>query len=121
MIRTVGEFRGRRREVQRIMALIGAQTPQSVSLVGERRAGKSTLLWHISQPDIYEQYLEGPERYVFMMMDFQGHQYLDQRGFCQRFACTYTFSRPSRSKAMIPSIPPSAVPPVCWKSDLVTP
>ena len=86
MIRTVGEFRGRRREVQRIMALIGAQTPQSVSLVGERRAGKSTLLWHISQPEVYEEYLEGPERYVFMMMDFQGHQHLDQRGFCHVFA-----------------------------------
>ena len=84
-IRTTGEFFGRRREVQHVMARIGAQTPQSVSLVGERRAGKSSLLWYLSQPEIYASHLEEPERYVFSTMDFQGQQHLDQEGFCRVF------------------------------------
>ncbi|MFH1841630.1 MAG: hypothetical protein ABIF77_00345 [bacterium] len=36
MIRTVDGFYGRQRELRRVMACIGAQSPQSVSLVGER-------------------------------------------------------------------------------------
>ena len=85
MIRSVGEFYGRRRELQHVMARIGAQTPQSISLVGERRMGKSSLLWHLSQPEIYSSHLEAPERYVFLTMDCQGQQHLDQEGFCRSF------------------------------------
>ena len=85
MIRAVGEFYGRRRELQRIMSRIGASTPQSVSLVGERRMGKSSLLWHLSQPEIYTNYLEDPDQYIFLSLDFQGQQHLDQAGFCRAF------------------------------------
>ena len=85
MIRSVGEFFGRRREIERVMARIGAATPQSVSLLGERRAGKSSLLWHISQPEVYTSYLDDAERYVFIFLDFQGMHHLDQEGFCRAF------------------------------------
>ncbi len=85
MIRTVEEFYGRQRELQHVMARIGAQTPQSISLVGERRMGKSSLLWHLSQREIYASHLETPERYVFMLMDCQGQQHLNQEGFCRAF------------------------------------
>lgn len=85
MIRSVGEFYGRRRELQRIMSRIGARTPQSISLVGERRMGESSLLWHLSQPEIYNTCFDEPERYVFVFLDFQGQQHLDQQGFCRVF------------------------------------
>ena len=86
MIRSVAEFYGRKRELRRIMSRIGAPTPQSVSLVGERRMGKSSLLWHLSQPDVYTASLEDPETYLFLFMDFQGQQHLDQAGFCRVFS-----------------------------------
>ena len=85
MIRSVDQFFGRQREVERIMARIGASTPQSVSIVGERRAGKSSLLWHLSQAEIYSRYLDTPDRYLFLFLDFQGQQRLDEEGFCRAF------------------------------------
>lgn len=85
MIRSVDEFYGRRESLERTAARIGAPTPQSISLVGERRAGKSSLLWHLAQPEIHSRFLDEPKRYVFLMMDFQGQQHLDQAGFCRAF------------------------------------
>ncbi|MFH1571972.1 MAG: ATP-binding protein [Gemmatimonadota bacterium] len=85
MIRSVEEFHGRRREVARLLSRMGARTPQSVSLVGERRMGKSSLLWHVAQPQVCAGHLAEPERYIFLYLDFQGHQYLDQGGFCRVF------------------------------------
>ena len=85
MIRSIDEFYGRELEIERVMDRIGAATPQSVSLVGERRAGKSSLLWYISQPQIYSSRLKGAERYVFIFIDFQGLRQLDQEGFCRIF------------------------------------
>ncbi len=50
-IRDIHRFFGRRRgEVARIFSRIGAARPQSVSVVGERRIGKSSLLNHIASP-----------------------------------------------------------------------
>lgn len=46
MIRAVDQFFGRRREVERVMARVGALTPQSVSVVGERREDIPLLLRH---------------------------------------------------------------------------
>jgi len=85
MIRSVGDFHGRVQVIQRLMARIGSPTPQSVSIVGERRVGKSSLLWHIAQPEIHARYLDHHERYIFLLLDFQRQQYLDQSGFCRVF------------------------------------
>jgi len=82
MIRSVQGFFGRQREIDRIMARIGADTPQSVAVVGERRVGKSSLLWHVSQEEIYRRHLGDASRYLFVHLDFQGQQHLDMAGFC---------------------------------------
>ena len=68
------------------MARIGAPVPQSVSIVGERRVGKSSLLWHLAQEEVQARFLEEPERYVSMLLDFQGQQHLDREGFCRVFS-----------------------------------
>lgn len=85
MIRALDQFYGRRRELQRAMARLGAQPPQSISLVGERRVGKSSMLWHLSQPEVCAAYLEAPQNCLFLSMDCQGQQHLDQGGFLRTF------------------------------------
>lgn len=85
MIRSVDQFYGRQRELERLMARIGAPTPQSVSIVGERRVGKSSLLWHLAQEEIYRRYLDTPNQYLFLLLDLQGQQHLDEQGFCRIF------------------------------------
>jgi hypothetical protein len=86
MIRSVGEFYGRQRETRRVLSRIGAPTPQSVSIVGERRMGKSSLLWHLAQPEVHGTAFDEPERCLFIVLDFQGHQHLDQSGCCSLLA-----------------------------------
>ena len=56
MIREVSDFYGRRREVAKIFARIGAARPQSVAIVGERRIGKSSLLNYLCHPEIRRQH-----------------------------------------------------------------
>ena len=98
MIRSIGEFVGRQREIERVMARIGAATPQSVSIVGQRRAGKSSILWHIAQEEIHGRYLDHPKRYVFLLIDFQGQRHLDIEGFSRVFSRELTTAVGKRAK-----------------------
>jgi predicted Ser/Thr protein kinase len=70
-IRNPAHFFGRRREVTRIFSRLGAARPQSVSIVGERRIGKSSLLNYIANRDIQAKHLEDRDPFVFVKMDFQ--------------------------------------------------
>ncbi len=85
MIRSVDGFCGRRRELGRAMARLGDDTPQSVSVVGERRVGKSSFLWHLSRDEVRSRYLDEPASYLFVYIDFQGHRQLDLAGFSRLF------------------------------------
>jgi serine/threonine protein kinase len=72
MIRDPEDFYGRKSEVQRIYARIAAASrPQSISVVGERRIGKSSLLHYLYHPHNRRKYLANPETYVFAFIDFQ--------------------------------------------------
>ena len=71
MIREVSDFYGRRREVAKIFARIGASRPQSVAIVGERRIGKSSLLNHLCHPEIRRSHLENPDAYTLVLTDLQ--------------------------------------------------
>jgi hypothetical protein len=66
------QFVGRKREVQEIFSTLEtAHTGQlqSVSVVGPRRIGRSSLLYHLNQ--VYDKYLKEPNRYVFVYIDLQ--------------------------------------------------
>ena len=80
MLRSVDEFVGRREDIDWALTRVGAATPQSVSLIGERRMGKSSLLWHLSQQEIHGQYVT-PSEYLFVYFDCQGHQ-SGEEDFC---------------------------------------
>jgi len=65
------QFFGRAREVSKIFSRIGASRPQSISVVGERRIGKSSLLHYINNPQIRAEHLDQPETYAFAFIDLQ--------------------------------------------------
>jgi len=71
MIQDPGHFYGRRRELSRIFSRIGVERPQSVSVVGERRIGKSSLLFQISVPEVQKEYLSGTSSPIVIFLDFQ--------------------------------------------------
>ena len=75
MIQNPSHFYGRRRELSRIFSRIGVERPQSVSLVGERRIGKSSLLFQVSVPEVQDKYLSDASSdassLIVIFLDFQ--------------------------------------------------
>ena len=70
-IKNIDEFFGRKNEVTKIYSRIGASRPQSISVVGERRIGKSSLLNYIYHPKNRSEFLAKPDEHVFVFIDFQ--------------------------------------------------
>lgn len=70
-IKDPAQFYGRAREVSKIFSRIGASRPQSISVVGERRIGKSSLLNFINHSEVRQRFLDRPESYVFAFIDLQ--------------------------------------------------
>ena len=71
MIQDQRSFFGRRRELSRIFSRIGVERPQSVSVVGERRIGKSSLLYQISLPELQGKFLLNRNSVIVVFVDFQ--------------------------------------------------
>ena len=60
------KFIGRRGLVSKIYARIGAGRPQSVSIVGDIKIGKSSLLSFLAHEKIKNEMLNNPEDYIFL-------------------------------------------------------
>ena len=71
MIEHPSRFYGRRRELARILSRLGSSRPQSVSIVGERRIGKSSLLNALTWRATQEKFLLDPGALTFVYIDFQ--------------------------------------------------
>jgi len=63
-------FVNRKQEVMEIYEAI--ITAASVSVVGERRVGKSSLLRYLADPDVIQQHGLDPGKYIFADIEFQG-------------------------------------------------
>lgn len=63
------DFYGREAELREVFSFIGGTQPQCVSIVGERRIGKSSLLAMVSHPDVARRHLPSPKDYVFVYVD----------------------------------------------------
>lgn len=61
-------FYSRRSEITRIYSRIAADRPQSVSIVGEPRAGKTSLLNWLCDPASQADYLKDPAHYVYLLL-----------------------------------------------------
>lgn len=70
MIKDSASFFGRKRELASIYARLQGSELQCCSIVGSRRIGKSSLLFHLSRPEVYRHYLgDRAERYMFVLLD----------------------------------------------------
>ncbi len=69
-------FVGRKDQLKRIFGTldtIHTGQLQSISIVGPRRIGRSSLLYHLKQ--VFPKYLSYPERYIFTYIDLESGQY----------------------------------------------
>jgi serine/threonine protein kinase len=71
MIKRTADFFGRRQEIKRIAARLNATPPGSVSIVGERKIGKSSLLNYIYNQRVRSQQLEDPNSMIMVYVDLQ--------------------------------------------------
>ncbi|MCX7855985.1 MAG: ATP-binding protein, partial [Anaerolineae bacterium] len=69
MIKDPRLFVGRKEEIRMILSRMEGAQPISVNIVGERRIGKSSLLYHIFQT--YDQRVSQPNRYVVVYLSLQ--------------------------------------------------
>jgi serine/threonine-protein kinase len=81
MIQNPDQFYGRSRELNRILSRIGADRPQSVSVVGDRRIGKSSLLNALKWKETQERYLGEELQSILVFMDFQRFHKMDLEDF----------------------------------------
>lgn len=68
-IRRAEEFYGRQTEIGEVLGLL--RNGQSVSLIGPRRIGKSSLLLHLARPQIREAHQLDATRILFVLLDCQ--------------------------------------------------
>jgi len=71
MIQEPEQFFGRSKDVGRVLARVSSPRPQSVSLVGERRIGKSSLLYHLTSADVRRRYVGQDDQLAVVFFDLQ--------------------------------------------------
>jgi uncharacterized protein len=77
-------FVGRQEELSAITSWVIGERPVSVNVVGRRRIGKSSLLYHFFQT--YEQRVPDPKRYVVTYLSLQDARCQEEDGFYQAVA-----------------------------------
>jgi serine/threonine protein kinase len=84
MIKRREDFFGRRTEVQRIFARLNATPPGSISIVGDRKIGKSSLLNHIYSQQQRHRHLEQPDRMLMVFLDLQVEKNMSMPSFVDK-------------------------------------
>ncbi len=78
-------FYGRTDELRRLFSYLNKPSPQNVSIVGQRRIGKSWLLQVVAlDEEMHAEYLDEPEKYTFIYWDLQTEPYLSPEYFFER-------------------------------------
>jgi serine/threonine-protein kinase len=82
-VRDPARFYGRRREIRRVLEGLVADPPQSFSVVGDRRIGKSSLLHQVRHPDVLAAHAPEAARAALRIRyhDFQAGVPGDEDGF----------------------------------------
>jgi len=81
MIKHRADFFGRSQELKRIYARLNATPPGSISIVGDRKIGKSSLLNHVYSRQIRQSYLEDPDATVMVFLDLQEEKGMSMQSF----------------------------------------
>ncbi|MBE7473873.1 MAG: hypothetical protein DPW09_39365 [Anaerolineae bacterium] len=77
-VRDPAYFFGRRQETGQILSLLG--NGQSIALIGQRRMGKTSLLFHLSAPAVFAQHGLSSTQHLFIYIDCGGLAGLDPPG-----------------------------------------
>ena len=88
MIKNPEDFIGRQQESKRVFARLNATPPGSISVVGERKIGKSSLLHHLTRQAQRQKHLEQPERMVMVFLDFQQEKAMSMESFVRLLMAT---------------------------------
>ena len=67
-IRRQHDFHNREAEISQILGLL--RNGQSVSLIGPRRIGKSSLLMHLCRPEVRAPFNLQPPKAVFVLLEW---------------------------------------------------
>jgi serine/threonine protein kinase len=71
MIKNPIDFFGREKEIRKIYSRLDAPQPQSISIVGDRRIGKSSLLNYIYTKKNRKKHMQNYDSAIFVYLDFQ--------------------------------------------------
>lgn len=74
-------FFGRSSLISKIYSRIGADRPQSISVVGDPKIGKSSLLWYLSHEETKRAYLKRPDDYIYFYMPIKAEGHLSFKNF----------------------------------------
>lgn len=77
-------FCGRKAEMRKIVNRLVSSAHESTSIVGERRIGKTSLLYHLSNPLVAASLGMSQEEYCMVYIDFQGLTDITPHRFWQR-------------------------------------
>lgn len=95
-----GWFFGRQDELRRLFSYLNSASPQNVSIVGQRRIGKSWLLKVVALDGaLRAKYLSDPDRYTFIYWDLQREPSLAPELFFERLIELLVRHLPSELKA----------------------
>jgi hypothetical protein len=83
-IKDAARFYGREAEIRQITNRLLSSAHESTSIIGERRIGKTSLLYHLSDPKIAAGLGITPDRFCLVYVDFQGLTDITPMRFWQR-------------------------------------
>ena len=81
MIKHREDFHGRAQEIKRVYARLNATPPGSISIVGDRKIGKSSLLNYVYNRANRQQLLEQPDKTVMIFLDLQQEKGMTMESF----------------------------------------
>lgn len=83
-IKDPSRFCGRTAEIRQIVNRLLSSAHESTSIIGERRIGKTSLLYYLSHPEISAGLGLMPDKFCPVYVDFQGLTDITPRRFWQR-------------------------------------
>ena len=101
-IRDPLRFYGRRGDIHQIVNRLISSAHESTSIVGERRIGKTSLLNHLSNPDVAANLGLAKDKYCLVYIDFQGLTDITPQRFWKRIL--HRMSLSICEPSLVPSI-----------------
>ena len=83
-IKEPSRFFGRKTEIRQIVNRLLSSAHESTSIIGERRIGKTSLLYHLSHPEVSARLGLTPDKFCLVYTDFQGLTDITPTRFWQR-------------------------------------